>query len=360
MMMGMGVSLPKFLSVETDRKQLEIHYSAITIVSALFLISVMLGFLFSEQFSQMVFGDVEHEKMCIIILLYVYSLMIHACIYNYFRGKFKFKISSFLQLINVGVLPLIVYFFVDDIYHYFLCLSILTLFLLLVVNALSIPFLILSLEEFKSGFKKLMNYGVQRMPGDVMLGLFFALPTFIAANYFSLIVAGNIAFCISLFNIIIALMSPVNIILLPEASKIVSQKNFTLLKNISAKLLLLSLALGIFSFLVVFSFGDFILEIFSVKDITNTAPMLMIVFFGVIGYSVFSVIRSVVDAYYETAKVSFNIIISFFSFILFLLILQLLDMFSIFNTLRAFSLSVNILGILTYLSLRQIYKIQKI
>lgn len=360
MMMGMGVSLPKFLSVETDRKQLEIHYSAIAIVSVLFLFSVMLGFLFSEQFSQMVFGDVEHEKMCIIILLYVYSLMIHACIYNYFRGKFKFKISSFLQLINIGVLPLIVYFFVDDIYHYFLCLSILTLFLLLVVNALAIPFLILSLEEFKSGFKKLMTYGVQRMPGDVILGLFFALPTFIAANYFSLIVAGNIAFCISLFNIIIALMSPVNIILLPEASKIVSEKNFTLLKNISAKLLLLSLALGIFSFLVVFVFGDFILEIFSVKNIADTAPMLMIVFFGVIGYSVFSVIRSVVDAYYETAKVSFNIIISFFSFLLFLLILQLLDMFSIFNTLRAFSLSVNILGILTYLSLRKIYKIQKI
>ena len=230
----------------------------------------------------------------------------------------------------------------------------------MVVNALAIPFLILSLEEFKSGFKKLMTYGVQRMPGDVILGLFFALPTFIAANYFSLIVAGNIAFCISLFNIIIALMSPVNIILLPEASKIVSQKNFTVLKNISAKLLLLSLALGIFSFLVVFVFGDFILEIFSVKNIADTAPMLMIVFFGVIGYSVFSVIRSVVDAYYETAKVSFNIIISFFSFLLFLLILHLLDMFSIFNTLRAFSLSVNILGILTYLSLRQIYKIQKI
>ena len=146
--------------------------------------------------------------------------------------------------------------FVDDIYHYFLCLSILTLFLLLVVNALAIPFLILSLEEFKSGFKKLMTYGVQRMPGDVILGLFFALPTFIAANYFSLIVAGNIAFCISLFNIIIALMSPVNIILLPEASKIVSEKNFTLLKNISAKLLLLSLALGIFSFLVVFVFAN--------------------------------------------------------------------------------------------------------
>lgn len=360
MMMGMGVSLPKFLSVETDRKQLEIHYSAIIIVSSLFLLSLILGFSLSEQFSQMVFGDVHHEKMCITILLYVYSLMIHACVYNYFRGKFKFKISSFLQLINVGVLPLIVYFFATDIYHYFLYLSILTLLLLIVVNISTIPLLRLTMADFKSGFKKLMTYGIQRMPGDVVLGLFFALPTFIAANYFSLIVAGNIAFCISLFNIIIALMSPVNIILLPEASKIVSEKNFALLKSISTKLLLLSSVLGIFSFIVVFVFGESILEIFSIKNIAETEPMLMIVFFGVIGYSVFSVIRSVVDAYYETAKVSFNIILSFLSFIFFLFILQVLDSFTINNTLRVFSLSVNVLGVLTCLSLYRIYKIQKI
>ncbi len=360
LMMGMGVSLPKFLSIESEKKQLEIHYSAIVIVSVLFLFSLLLGFGLSEQFSQMVFGDVHHEKMCLVILFYVFSLMIHACVYNYFRGKFKFKTSSFLQLLNIGVLPLITYFFADDIYHYFLYLSVFTLTLLIVVNLLWIPLLKLSVEDFKSSFKKLMTYGIQRMPGDVVLGLFFALPTFIASNYFSLIIAGNIAFCISLFNIIIALMSPVNIILLPEASKIVSEKNFSLLKSISTKLLVLSLGLGVFSFLVIFLFGDFILELFSVTNVKEVSLMLMIVFFGVIGYSVFSVIRSIVDAYYETAKVSFNIIFAFCSFLLFLFALQLFNVFTINNTLRVFSLSVNILGLLTCLSLFKIYKLQKI
>ena len=90
------------------------------------------------------------------------------------------------------------------IFQYFLLLGGFTLFLLLIVNLFYIPLLKLSVADFVSCAKKLINYGIQRMPGDVVLGLFFAVPTFIASNYFSLTIAGNIAFCLSMFNIIIA------------------------------------------------------------------------------------------------------------------------------------------------------------
>lgn len=282
--------------------------------------------------------------------------MLHACIYNYFRGKFNYKISSLIQFINLGLLPIIVAFFANSILQYFLYLSTSTIVVLVFINIKFIPILKLSLATFTNTSKRLFNYGIQRMPGDVFLGLFTAIPTFIASNYFSLTIAGNISFSLSLFNIVIALMSPVNIILLPEASKIVHEKNFSLLKSISSKLLLLSVGIGLVSLITIYFFGENILVLFNVTNYVETNRFLIIIFAGVIGYSIFSVIRSVIDAYYVRARTSVIIILSFVIFIVFLLILKSLDLFTVENTLICFSICINILGLLTYYSLTKIYK----
>lgn len=356
LMIGLGVSLPKFLSIETKEKQLEIHYTSILIVSILFLLSLLLGYLFSSYFSQLVFGDINHEKICIAILFFVYSLMLHACIYNYFRGKFNYKISSLLQFINLGLLPIIIAFFSHSILQYFIILSLSTIIVLLFTNIKLIPILKLRYLVFVNTAKRLLNYGTQRMPGDVFLGLFTAIPTFIASNYFSLTIAGNISFCLSLFNIVIALMSPVNIILLPEASKIVYEKNFILLKSISRKLLLLSIGIGIISMITIYFFGENILILFNITNYVETNKFLIIIFSGVIGYSIFSIIRSIIDAYYVRARMSVIIILSFVIFIVILLFVKSLNLFTIENTLICFSICINILGLLTYYSLTKIYK----
>lgn len=356
MMMGMGVSLPKFLPIENEQKQLEIHYSALVIVTSLFLFVLIIFFSMSAYISKLAFGDYNHEKMCLASLVYVYSLMGHACLYNFFRGKFNFNISSLLQLINLGILPLLTYFLADNIFHYFLFLSIETIILLLIINIRFIPFVRIKISDYVLTIKKIVAYGIKRMPGDVVLGLFLAIPAFIASNYFSITIAGNIAFCLSLLNIVIALMSPVNIILLPKASKIVHEKNFDLLKEISSKLLLVSIGIGIIMFGIISFFGENILVLFSVKNHAEANVFLNIVFTSVIGYSLFSVIRSIIDAYHEKARVTTIIVTSFIFFVISIFVLKYCNLFSIRAILIAFAVSVNILGLLTYFSLTRIYK----
>ena len=73
----------------------------------------------------------------------------------------------------------------------------------------------------------------------------------------------------------------------------------------------------------------------------------------------FSVIRSIVDAFYETAKVSANILISFCVFMALLLLLRVSHNFTIVNTLLVFVVGINLLGVLTYLSLIKIFKPQR-
>ncbi|CAN5545646.1 hypothetical protein BH10BAC1_BH10BAC1_14470 [soil metagenome] len=360
MMMGMGVSLPKFLPVESNEKQLQIHYSALIIVTSFFLLSLALFFLMSNILSKLAFGDYNHEKIFLASLIYIYSLMLHGVIYNFFRGKFNFVISSLLQLINLGILPLIAYFFAKNIFQYFVILSSSTILLLVLVNILFIPLVKIAIVDYVATIRRIVQYGIKRMPGDVVLGLFLAIPAFIGTNYFSINVGGNIAFCLSLFNIVIALMSPVNIILLPKASKIVHEKNFVLLKDISTKLLFVSFGIGIITLVIVYLFGENILILFNVKNHIETTGFLNIIFLGIIGFSVFSVIRSVIDAFYEKARVTSIIIISFLFFLAYIGIVKYFGLFSINNILLAFTISINVLGLLTYFSLTRIYKtIQK-
>lgn len=358
LMVGMGVSLPKFLPTFNKKKQLEVYYTALITISSAFIIILIFNHLFNDTFSKLIYGDKKHNTMLFTVLIHVFSLLIHSIVYNYFRSKFKFKIASSIQLLNLGILPLSVYFFSNNISDFFLYQGITCLIILLVISVVLIPFVKLNRSSFYVNFKLLIKYGVQRIPGDVTLGLFFAIPAFIAANYFSIILAGNIAFCFSLFNIVIALMSPVNTILLPKASKIIHKKDFSLLKSISNNLIKISIFIGAVCLIVIAFFGKNILNLF---DITNNAEIfnyLFVIFTAIIAYSVFSVIRSIIDAYYHTARVSFIIIIGFIFFIFSIVISHWLNLFSILNLLIIFSISINIIGILIYISLLRIFKQQ--
>ena len=257
---------------------------------------------------------------------------------------------------NLGMLPLAVYFIADTMSGYFLILSSLTLLFLLSFNLLFIPLRVFPTRRYLQTIKKLSAYGIQRIPGDVLLGFFFAIPTFIATNYFSLTLGGALAFCLSLFNIVIALMSPVNIILLPKASRMVHEKDHVHLRKVSYQMLFASLGIGVLVMIVVGFFGQWILELFNVANAAVTSVYLKIIFSGIIGFSIFSVVRSIIDAYHETARVSSLIVVSFTVFIASLGFLKLIEQFSIEHVLLVFVISINLLGLFTFVSLLGVLK----
>ena len=341
LMMGLGVSLPKFLASSGKKEQLSIHYSALLLVTLFCLLFSIIIFLGSEYFSQLIFGDYDHEKMLLVVLFYVLSLMYHATVYNYFRGKFNYKVSSILQLINLGLLPLITYFIADTVEVYFFFLALAVLACVLITNLAFIPFFSWGTIKFKPTLHKLVLYGIQRMPGDVLLGFLFAMPVYMVSNSHSLELAGIVAFCLSLFNIIIALMSPLNIILLPEASKIIANKENSKLRSIGVKLLYLAIVVGCVALVIILFFGQFILSVFDVENVKRSGELLVIVFTGVVGYSVFSIIRSIVDAYYQRALMTLIIGGAFFIYVLILLVMNYMGINSVENILIGLSFTSN-------------------
>ena len=351
LMVGMGVAIPKFSSAEDRKIKTDIYYIALIIISISFALFLGICISLNSLFSFLVFGDDAHSKMFILVLLYVYTLLIHSCIYNYFRSNLDFKKASVIQLINLGIWPILIVFFVNTLLEYFVVLSSITMITSVLIHSLFIPFMSLKIQHFKSRFTPIFKYGVSRVPGDVLLGFFFALPVFLISTNFSMKEAGMVAFCLSLFNIVIALTSPINVLVLPIASKMVHEKNDKDLNVLRNRLLLSALLIGTAAVGVIVLFGSNVLMLFGISDVYQTKIYLLIVFTGVFGYSIFSLLRSIVDARSETAQIGYFIITAFVCFIILIAALFFFDLLSVNNILLSFAFSMNVLGVLTLNSL---------
>jgi O-antigen/teichoic acid export membrane protein len=356
-MIGMGVTLPKFISIEKieiDRKY--IFYSAQLGLLFLFITMLLLHSLFGNFISHIVFGDYVHHKLILSCIFYFFTLSIHVTVYNFFRAIGIYKMSSLLQLINLGVLPFLFLIFSKKVENYFWTLGAVTLLFSATIQYFKIGFLKFDFLKLSEKVQILIKHGIRRTPGDIIFGLFFSIPVFIASNFFGIKEAGFVAFSISLLNIIIALMSPVNIILLPEASKIISSGDTQLIKYLNRKMTIISLAIGILSFIFIVGCGTLILGFFNLENSTTNYFKLIIIFTSVIGFSYFSVIRSLIDASYEKAENGKNILISFTVFIGLFFIFKFTQFTSVNYLLISFSVAINFLSLLTYYSITKYFK----
>ncbi len=129
LILGFGVSLPKYLAIEKNESvQKQIHYSVQIFLIGIFSTALIIGFLFKNFITQIVFGTTNEFWLLLACMFYSMSLMVHTSIYNFFRGGGKYNLSAMMQFVNLGLLPLIVYFIATDIKSYFVLLSIISLF----------------------------------------------------------------------------------------------------------------------------------------------------------------------------------------------------------------------------------------
>ncbi|MEY2828343.1 MAG: hypothetical protein RIQ33_201, partial [Bacteroidota bacterium] len=353
LILGFGISLPKYLAIETDviRKK-QLHYTVQFFFVVVFLIAFIICFILKSQISKLVYGSNAEFKLMLAIVFYYLSLAIHTSVYNFFRGNGNYNLSALMQLINLGLLPIIICFITTSVSNYFIYLTIASLIFSSLVQFWVIGFEKMNITYSIKILKEMLNYGYKRMPGDVIFGLFTTIPVFIASNYISLIEAGKIAFCMSLLNIVIAVLSPINIILLPESAKIIQKKDFVLLKSISNKMVLMSLLVGLVSLLFILIGGKFILIFFGVDDVLNSTIYLNIIFISVFGYSIYSVLRSIIDAYYSNAKNGNNVLLAFGIFLGIFAIIYYFNFHSMVVLLSSFSFAMNVLGFITFFEVK--------
>ena len=356
-MCGLGVSIPKFTSKYINRNSFLIVGNII-----LFLVMLLIGsifLIFHDFFSILLFGDKIYYNLIFILVLMLFGAGLHSIIYGFLRGKFLYGYANAFQLFNIGLVPVLTLFVCHDISNVFYLNAIIWIFSSLTIFI----YLIIKYKPklnkiiLKHDFIKLLYFGLPRIPGDFSLLILISLPSFIVLHIYSdFKLAGFVAFSTTMLNLVGAAFGPIGLILLPETNRLIKNKEIDKLKLITRKILIVTM-LFIFIGLVVFSiFPSFFLDLL----VSETDPKLItsckLMLLGSFGYALYLNLRSILDAFYFKPVNSVNLLKTLFCLILLVLLTWSINL-SFEYLLYSFSISMTLLGVLTYYKVISILKL---
>ena len=311
--LGLGVGIPRYMAIETGIKsgnENNVFLSALFImVFSLIIVGIILLF-FQGKISFLLFGDQNYTKFLFPIFISIVGLSLGSMAYSYYRGKMIFNTSNLLQIINMGFVPLTAFIFAKNIEEIFLYTGLIMSAISLIV--LTNIFLSESFEfkKIQVFIPKLFTYGIQRLPADFGLASLIALPAIFTAHTEGVVIAGYVAFSISLLSLSGQAVAPIGLIMLPKISHLLGEKNFSLIQYYIKKLLVFSILVAIAGTAIYQLFAEQILSLYLGKVELDLISISKNIMWGALFYPFYVTMRSVVDAYYARAYNTISIFVS--------------------------------------------------
>jgi O-antigen/teichoic acid export membrane protein len=309
----------------------------------------------------MFFGNENYYFLILPLVVLLVGYGFHSIFYGYLRGKGQVLWANGFQLLNIGILPVMVLAVSKDVqqYLYFNALFIFASSLFFsgfVFYKNSIAF---NLKLFKEDSSVLLSYGIPRVFGDFALLALLTIPTYIVLYVqHDLLAGGDIAYALTLFNIVGAAFGPLSLVLLPEISKFLSESKFNLIKQRFYFFVFASVALTALGYLIFVGFHHFILSLLLGSNYRpEIFEIAKVVLLGSFGYVVYIVLRSFLDAIHVKAKNATNLLISLAIYLIMVLYGSMNNV-GIVSYLYYFVVAVNILGLLTFI--QTFYTIKKL
>jgi O-antigen/teichoic acid export membrane protein len=309
LILGMGVAIPRYIgySYSNFKKANTYFIAGFAILFFVKLIFSLLINLFQKNFAFLFFGDSKYYYLVFPINIMVIGLIFHSLCYGYFRGNLSMIKANFLQLINMGIVPFLVFFLKDNLKEIILLNGLIIILVSFIFLTMILKNITFERNEIYTNLKELIAYGIQRVPGDFGLSGLFSLPSTITAHISGVTIAGYVAFGTSLLNMVGAGFAPLGLILLPKASRLVANKDFKILKTYIIKILKITFILTVLGIVFFEIFADKIILIY--LDTLNYDLLIItrIIIIASICYTIYVAMRSIIDAYYVKAINTKNI-----------------------------------------------------
>lgn len=348
MMIGLGVSIPRYISLEPKRNSYFISGLLWIFISGGLLVLVLtIG---SNFFSSIFFGSKTYSTYITPMGMLLVTYGFHAIVYGFLRGKLNIYLANFIQFVNVGVIPLTVLYLSDSVLSLIYYNTILLFISCLIVTGIifkkyTIP---IKIDFLKVDSRILLKYGLPRVLGDFALLAILTLPTYIVLEMQNdILIGGDIAYCITLLNLVGAAFSPISLVLLPEIASFINQKRQDLIEKRFKIFVLTSVLLTTIGYLIFYFFTEFILSLLLGGNYRlNLVGYSRIVLLGSFGYGLYIILRSFLDAIHVRATNAYNLLICLALYLIFVYI-GYLNNSTIQFYLYAFVISLCILGIIT-------------
>ena len=349
-MIGLGVAVPRYTSIYP--KHNSFFTTGLTLITLACFTFISIILFKQEYFATLFFGDQKYSNYIFPLVLLLFGYCVHAILYGFLRGKHNVYFSNILQLVNRGLLPIVVVLYTNNI--------IILLYvngLILIFNCFILSFFILKkypvslkLNKFIVDTKTLLTYGLPRVLGDFSLLILLTAPTYLILYLQNdILISGDVAYSITLLNLIAAAFGPLGLVLLPEIAHFMSQKRIDLIKKRFYIFISISMVLTVIGYAIYYYFSNQILTLLLGNNFrTSINSLSHIILIGCFGYTLYIILRSFLDAIKVKATNAFNLIIT-------LLLYSIMVGYN-YNTngsveeyLYSFAISINILGLLTLL-----------
>jgi O-antigen/teichoic acid export membrane protein len=300
--LGLAVGLPRYLGFANgrgDREGAARYYGAtLWCVGGAALCCFLTMNLFAKSFAFLLFGDTQYSYLAFPLSLVVIALCTHTVVCGYFRGHMEMNRANLLQIVNLALVPILSFLVAGpSLSRALTSIGVVSMSVSL-GGLLKTPFRAIALNNLKET-GELLKYGVQRVPGDFILMALFTLPATFVAHSRGVQEAGFVAFGISVVSMIGSVFAPVGLVLLPKATTMLARGAHIELKRHVRFILEVTLAASVAIILAIEIWIPRLLLLYLGPGLEQIIPVVRILAVGALPYSLYLVLRNLVDAHHE-------------------------------------------------------------
>jgi O-antigen/teichoic acid export membrane protein len=300
--LGMAVGLPRYIGFtsgrgENDRAD---RYFGATLwcVAGAVLVCLTLANVFSKSFAFAFFGDKVYSYLALPLSFMILGQCLHTVVCGYFRGHMMLNRANGLQILNLGIVPVVSFLVFGQSLSKVLSAAGLISTVVAGIAFLFTPVRAVVENNWKET-KELLRYGIQRVPGDFILVALFTLPATFVAHLKGIQEAGFVAFGVSVVSIIGAVFAPVGLVLLPKATIMLAEGAREELRVHLRSMLRITIALSVSIVTVIWISMPSLIHLYLGSSFGQVAPIARILIVGAVPYSIYLVLRNIVDAYHQ-------------------------------------------------------------
>jgi O-antigen/teichoic acid export membrane protein len=316
----LAVTLTRYLAISRNDESRGNYFHAATIIYIVIaLFFVLLGIIFHQSLTVIIFRDVAYTNLYYLSLFMIIGMSFYTLLNSYYRGINRMRMSNIWNALVVGILPL----FISLLSMYYGNVEIIFLLMGLAYYLAIGPIVliyrkmeIIFLQIHKIEIKEMLHYSTPRIPGQMFFAGLLAIGPFCARYFGSISDAGLIVIGQSIFSVMHISVSGFGLVALPKISKISANENKFALEARVNDVLEMVFHCSLFLVVQCFIWSDEIVFIWLGNKYANAVPIIQIFLLSLCPYLLYVMLRWVIDAVevkaYNTLNTFISIVFAFF------------------------------------------------
>jgi O-antigen/teichoic acid export membrane protein len=307
LLLGFIVSLPRLVArsvAEHGGDGRGLLVSAIRAGVIVTLIAAPPVIVFREQFAMLLFGDADLAPIVVALLAPAVGLIAEGIAYGYLRGRHRGTAANLLRLAVSFAAPLIAIAVTTSV----AVLMVVYGTIMLVVSLATLVWVWpRKAEQVPRSTRRLLSDSLPRVPGDVAAAWLLTIPTLMSTHLVGLVEAGFVGFGTSVIALVVAPMGPLSFVLVPRLSaEIGAGRGSAAFRSVRQLPLLCGLAATVMVAVLWLVMGVLV-RAYLGEEFADAEHAARLISLSSIPLAVFLGGRSIVDAFYETARNSRNL-----------------------------------------------------